>query len=186
MSLLQLIAYVITQGQRALGGSQAPLAVNPRECSREVSERSHLIFLAPPLQGILCKRRKIGRCSVHIPHCSPRQPRLFEYRHVGFDLFVLRPSSYKIESPVQVRNGLSIGVAHQVILSGLPQILYGPTLVVSLFEVHRKLGRNFIGELAVELFAPRSNQLMKPRATAAGHPLIQHLLVECVDEDVAR
>ena len=98
----------------------------------------------------------------------------------------VRQSLEQRQSPGKVRDGLLIGIALQGILGGLLAIMRRPAILTSLLKVHGQFCSEVSHLLPITCHQPLTNPPMQAQAPRRRYPVVNGLLVERVDEAIAR
>src|SRR4029453_2890182 len=98
----------------------------------------------------------------------------------------VRQSLEQRQSPGKVRDSLPIGIALQGILGGLLAIVHRPGVLPSLLKVYGQLYGEGSRRLPVTCHQPLPNPPMQAQTPRRRYPVVDGLLVERVDEIIAR
>ncbi len=79
---------------------------------------------------------------------------------------------------------------HCVLISKTPdcivrtgfEVVGGALVVATALEVHRQLGRDLNGAIAVNLLAALRDQPVQPHASRCGYPVVQNVLVKSMNK----
>ena len=165
----------------------AALAIDPDQRAREVEQRLRLLVALPALVGDARDRLEVLRRAAHVAHRAADQPELLEQRHAEQRALRVGHALGDGERMAQVADRLAVRLALDVALRRRAQIVHGAHVVARTLEV-RPPARHAISSAS----APRARLLGMRRCAGADarvarrQPLVEDVLVERVDEAVAR